>query len=309
MLGHWQPQIDTLNRQGITLIHPDKPQTNHPVKATNDPAEIPAADLVLIMVKTINTAAAARHAATILAPGGLALTLQNGLGNLETIAGIVGHERTALGTTSEGATLLEPGLVRHAGTGQTYLARNLPGGAAGDQIRLAQIEQAASLFNRAGFNTHLVDNADSLIWGKLAVNAGINPITALLQVPNGFLNQNPDAGWIMGQAAAEVAAVARALSISLPFPDPVAQARTVVQSTAANYSSMAQDLARGAPTEIEAICGMVVRYGQQQGVSTPVNQTLLNLIQQQTAHGQWQTALEAQPFEIRQRLVNLLERN
>ena len=306
MLGHWPAQIKRLNQQGISLIHPDGLQSQHPVKATNDPTQIATADLALILVKTPKTAEAAQSAAEILAPTGLAITLQNGLGNLETIADIIGPAQAAQGTTSEGAAILEPGVVRHAGAGQTYLAHSIPDQKDIAPKRLAQLEQAVSLFNQAGFNTQLVENADSLIWGKLAVNAGINPLTALLQVPNGFLAQNKDADWIMSQAANEVAGVAQALKIILPFPDAAVQAREVVQATAPNHSSMAQDVARGAPTEIEAICGVVVRYGQQIGTATPVNQTLLELVQQQTALGQWQDALENQPAAIRQRFDRLL---
>jgi 2-dehydropantoate 2-reductase len=111
----------------------------------------------------------------------------------------------------------------------------------------------------------------------------------------------------MSRAAAEVAAIAQALKISLPYPDPAVQARKVASATAVNRSSMAQDVARGAPTEIEAICGAVVAYGQQLGLPTPVNQTLLALVQQQTTTGQWRDALKNQPAAIRQRLTRLLK--
>jgi 2-dehydropantoate 2-reductase len=309
LLGNWEAQINILNTKGLTLIHPDGRTSQHPTKATNDPATIETADLLLIMVKTPNTAAAAKNAAAILSQDGLAITLQNGLGNLETIAGIIGPERAAQGVTSEGAAMLGPGIVRHAGAGQSYLAESVMGTQVVDKSRAARLKEVANLFNEAGFETQLVKNADSLIWGKLAVNAGINPLTALLQVPNGFLLENDDAHWLMSRAAAEVSAVAQALEIPLPYADAAERAAQVAQATAANYSSMAQDATRGVPTEIEAICGAVVQYGQRIGLPTPVNHTLQELIQRQTTTGQWHDSIPDQPPDIRQRLARLAARN
>lgn len=307
MFGHWQEQIRTINQAGISLIHPDGHTSQHHVQATGNLAKIAGAELILILVKTPHTAEAAESAAKILAPAGLAITLQNGLGNLETISAIIGPKRAAQAVTSEGAAMIEPGFVRHAGPGQTHLAYRVPHQKEISFDRMIQLEQAASLFNQAGFETHLLENADSLIWGKLAVNAGINPLTALLQVPNGFLIENEDARWIMNHAANEVAAIAQALNIPLPFPDAALQARNVAAKTAVNRSSMAQDIARGAPTEIDAICGPVVRFGHRLGLPTPVNQSLLTLVEKQTASGNWKDALNDQPPDIRQRLSRLLK--
>ena len=307
MLGQWEAQLKILNEKGITLLHPNGRRSQYPLKATNDPTSIPAADLVLIMVKTPKTAAAAEHAATILKPDGLVISLQNGLGNLETIANIVGPERAVQGVTSEGAAMLEAGVVRHAGAGQTYLATGVLTGLPTGEQRMAQLKETAALFNKAEFETELVEQADSLIWGKLAVNAGINPLTALLQVPNGFLVENEAARQLMSRAASEAAVVAQALHIPLPYDDAAERAEQVAQATAANHSSMAQDVARGVPTEIEAICGAVVRHGQQLGVPTPINRAWQELIQRQTTTGQWQDALENQPPDIRRAMRQLIK--
>lgn len=118
-----------------------------------------------------------------------------------------------------------------------------------------------------------------LVWGKLAINAGINPLTALLEVPNGELIRRPEARSLMGEAALEVANVAEARGIRLPYANPVEQMEQVAQRTAENDSSMLQDIRRGAPTEINAISGAVVREGQRPGVSAPVNRLLWKLVQ------------------------------
>ena len=227
---------------------------------------LPAADLVLILVKSHQTQRAAQQAQQILAPNGVVLTLQNGVGNLETIRMVVEQNPVALGVTSEGATIVKPGTVRHAGSGQTHLAQTAE--------TAVSIQKFSALLQKAGFHAELSDEVDSLVWGKLAINAGINPLTAMLRVPNGFLAENQIARQMMEAAANEVAQVAQAQNIELPFH---AGRRTleVARATAANHSSMLQDVQRGAQTEIEVICGAVVKYGRKFNVPTPVNALLL----------------------------------
>ena len=122
LLGHWPEQIAVLTREGLTLDGVDGRSTHHPIQATNDPTAVPPTDLALILVKSRQTEQAAQRARQILAPNGLALTLQNGLGNLEKLTAVLGPNHAALGTTSQGATMLQPGTVRHAGHGPTHLA-------------------------------------------------------------------------------------------------------------------------------------------------------------------------------------------
>jgi len=97
-------------------------------------------------------------------------------------------------------------------------------------------------------------------------------------VPNGELLQRPEARELLGLAACEAAAVGLAQGLRLPFDDPIAAAEDVARRTAANHSSMYQDVQRGRPTEIDAICGAVVQAGQRVGVATPVNRTLWLLV-------------------------------
>ncbi|MEJ5223042.1 MAG: ketopantoate reductase C-terminal domain-containing protein, partial [Anaerolineales bacterium] len=117
-----------------------------------------------------------------------------------------------------------------------------------------------------------------LLWGKLIINAAINPLTALLRVPNGALLERPDARLLMGELARETAAVARALGVTLPFDDPAAAAEAVARKTASNHSSMAQDILRGAPTEIDAICGAVARAADRCGMTAPLNTVMWRLV-------------------------------
>jgi 2-dehydropantoate 2-reductase len=220
----------------------------------------------LVLVKSWQTGRAARQLAECLAPSGVALTLQNGLGNREALANVLGEERVALGVTTLGANLLGPGRVRPAGDGTIYLE---------DHPRL---EPLVDLLRNAGLSVEIVPDPEGLVWGKLAINAAINPLTALLEVPNGELLERPSARLLMGELACEAAAAAGALGIRLPYPDPVAAVEAVARRTTANRSSMLQDVQRGAPTEIDAICGAIVKAGEKLGVPVPVNRTFWRLI-------------------------------
>jgi 2-dehydropantoate 2-reductase len=142
-------------------------------------------------------------------------------------------------------------------------------------LALGPIEEA---LRSADFHVNIVDDAQSLIWGKLVINAAINPLTAILRVPNGRLLELPAAREMMKALALETARVAEAENIRLPFPDPIAAAEEVAHRTAANHSSMLQDVLRGAPTEIEAICGAVVTIGQKYDMDTPINWACWKLV-------------------------------
>jgi 2-dehydropantoate 2-reductase len=145
----------------------------------------------------------------------------------------------------------------------------------GEHPRLAPLIE---LLTRSGFKLEVLSDVAALIWGKLAVNAAINPLTALLHMPNGEVISRPSARQLSADLAREVAAVAQAQGILLPYPDPVEISENVAEKTAANHSSMYQDILRGAPTEIDAICGAVVAAGEQTGVPTPANYAMWKLV-------------------------------
>jgi len=124
----------------------------------------------------------------------------------------------------------------------------------------------------AGFSIHETTDLSSLVWSKLIINAAINPLTALLGVANAELLESRAAKKIMSCAAK---------GIQLIFQDPTQAAEEVASATAGNISSMLQDIKRRAPTEIDAICGEIVREGKRVNVPTPVNNLLFQLVQSQ----------------------------
>lgn len=270
LLGRRPAVVETIARDGVAIIQGHR-RRRIPVRATLRASDAATVDLVLMCVKSYDTLQASRDALPAVGAGTLVLTLQNGLNNVETIASIVGRGRTIAGVTAHGATLLEPGVVRHAGEGDTAIGE-LNGG---ETDRLGRV---ATAFRQAGIDVKISTSVASLLWGKLVVNAAINPLTALLKVRNGQLLASADTRALMSAAAREAAGVAAALGIELPYDDPVERVEAVCRLTAANRSSMLQDVERGAQTEIDYISGAIVRQGEALGVPAPVNWTLTHLV-------------------------------
>ena len=266
VLGNWHEGLAALRAEGAGLITTDGITRRYPVHVVDSSNECAGAQLALVMVKAWQTQQAARQLFECLGEQGLAVTLQNGLGNLEVLSDSLGIERTALGVTTTGATLVSPGLVRAGGEGAVSIEAH---------PRLKPLVEA---LRAASFKVNVVTDARSLAWGKLVINAVINPLTALLHVPNGELLEHVETRALMGVLARETAAVAAAEGVALPFDDPVTAAEDVAQRTAANHSSMLQDIQRGAPTEIDAICGEIVRRGEDHNVPVPVNWSMWQLV-------------------------------
>ena len=276
MLGHWPEALAALRTDGVQVVGSDGQMTTAQVRVYDDAAHVPPADFALILVKSHQTAAAAEAVAQFLQPAGIALTLQNGLGNDEILRQKLGDERVAVGVTSQGARLLRPGVVQDTGAGPVTVTK-------GHEV----VERfVVEVLQPAGFDTHLTDNPAQLIWEKLVVNAVINPVTALLQVPNGFLAEHSMAHELVQLITGEVVAVAQAVGVTVS--DPIERVMQVARATAVNRSSMSQDLATGRLTEIEAINGAIAQLGKQYHVKIPANDLLTYLIQLAQNGHNWQ---------------------
>ncbi len=265
-LGTWTEGLQALRDDGIHLLAGSSAERVYPVRVITDPLDAQGVKFALVLVKSWQTGRAARQLASCLAEDGLALTLQNGLGNREALVEALGSPRVALGVTTTGATLEAPARVRAVGDDMISLGVH------------ARLKPLAELLRQAGFVVETVSDTETLLWGKLLINAAINPLTALLDVPNGELLARPSARSLLGAAAKEAAAVAVAGGVRLPYPDPVVTVETIARRTTTNSSSMRQDVRRGAPTEIDAINGAIARFGEQHNVPTPINRTLWQLI-------------------------------
>ncbi len=261
-----------LQQNGLRLLTLEGEERQYVLNVAHQAATIGPCDLVLMQVKAHQTQAAAQQLPALLQAGGIALTLQNGIGNLELMAAVVGPERLLAGVTMLGVTKLDVGRIRHAGQGPIFLGRPPD-----SQVTPQELTAIVEVFQQAGLDCRAAPDIMAVLWHKLLINVGINPVTALTRLPNGQLPIVPAAWQVVTAAVQEACDVAVALGLTPP-PEPLSRVRQVCQATAANRSSMLQDVLGRRRTEIDAINGQIVAHGQQLQVPTPVNALLTNLI-------------------------------
>ena len=270
MLGTWTENIEALNEIGVRFIDQNGDESIHQVEATDDLEKCSGSRLAIVLVKSFQTRDAAGRLANCLVEDGIALTLQNGLGNYEILADVLGDQRVITGVTTLGATLIGPGSVRMGGLGSITIGNH------------ESVDLPADILSQAGLEIEVVSDTSSLVWGKLVINASINPLTALMGVRNGDLLENSFARNLMELITVETAEVARGYGIELPYDDPVQMVEDVARKTADNYSSMYIDMHRSGPTEIDAISGAIVHVGEKINVPTYFNKMMWMLVKART---------------------------
>ena len=275
----WHEHVDAINRNGLQIEREGVTRVAR-IPATTDPGKIDRTELVILFVKSTQTEKASAIGRRLAGDKGLVLTLQNGMGNADIVAENIDPEKILAGTTSHGATLLKAGSIRHAGVGPTTL-----GAWSTTETGLENARRVAEFFTTAGIETEAVNDVHNVVWNKLLINIGINAITALTGIKNGQLLDLESTRDISRAAVEEAMTVARAAGVSIN-EDAVEHVLTVAQATAANRSSMGQDVDHRRQTEISTINGYIVRQAGKLGLHAPVNQTLTALVETLQYHYQ-----------------------
>ncbi|NIA04952.1 MAG: 2-dehydropantoate 2-reductase [Proteobacteria bacterium] len=270
LLDHRAARAQLLNEHGLRLQENGRTIVCR-LRVTADPEVIGHCDVLFLCVKALAVASALAGIFPLLAPQTLLIAMQNGIGHLAILAR--SPCSTAAGITSEGATLLGPGHVRHCGSGITRLGLLL----AGHDVALPRLQEITRLLNAAGLPAEITRHPLRHIWAKLFVNVGINALSAIYRRTNGQLLTSESIREQMQKAVNEAVAIARAQDIPI-IDDPVTATFKVCRTTRNNVSSMLQDVLHQRPTEIDAINGAVVAAGEQLGIATPVNRELVRQI-------------------------------
>jgi 2-dehydropantoate 2-reductase len=261
--------IEVLVSTGLTLEDGGRKQ-RIPVHATRETVSIGKADLVLFLVKAYHTDKAVSDALVLQKENTVFLTLQNGLGNEETICKQLDPGKVILGVTNHGATFLGPGRIRHAGWGKTYIGEL-------DGKVTPRATQIARLFTGAGIESAVSSNIQSLVWNKLFINVGINAVAAITGLRNGGLLDRPETLRLMEALVSEAVAVARKKGIPIEG-NPLEKVKAVAEATRENRCSMGQDIDNRRRTEIDVINGAVVREAERFGIAVPYNQMITDLV-------------------------------
>ncbi|MGH3079294.1 MAG: ketopantoate reductase family protein [Gaiellaceae bacterium] len=264
-----RPHVDAINANGLRLTGAGDVHAR--LRATSDAGELPSCDFGIVATKAMHTEAAIAATAHALADGAVA-TVQNGVGNEETLARRVA--RVIRGTTFPAGKILEPGVVQWDVKGDTTLGPFEPSPAP-----MAEIERLADACTRGGMPTHAVPDARPAQWRKVIFNAATSPVGALTGLTHGRVCERPDLRALVTSLVDEGKAVAAAQGIALDAdPEELIDHAARPDVAYDHKASMLQDVEARRATEIDYLNGGIARFGRELGVETSLNDAVTALV-------------------------------
>ena len=269
LIDGWPAHVDAINREGLR-IGGIRGEAVVRARAATSPEGLGPFDAAIVLVDTNHTRRGAEMALACLAPDGFAMTMQNGIGNVETLIDVLGRARVVPGLSYHSAAMAGPGHVMHTNAGKTWLGE-LDGQ---PSARTAAMHEA---LNRAEMDAVVVPDIMSTIWTKWVLNCAVNPVAAVTGLRVGEIGGNSGVDAFQTKIIDEILAVLAAKGVTLTDPDIKATIKTLCR-TKFNKPSMLQHVEAGRRTEIASLNAAAVRLGQEAGVPTPMNEALVALI-------------------------------
>ncbi|NNN18672.1 MAG: ketopantoate reductase family protein [Acidimicrobiaceae bacterium] len=269
LISRNRDHIDWVSQNGLTLIEDSGEMLTRPY-VTDDADSVGFVDLVILLVKSFDTRTAMTDSAGLVGPGTTVLSLQNGLGNEDVLVELFGQSRVLFGRTFVGGDAVAPGRIVTGLKGKPTIIGELNGKIS---VRSSEISE---LFNASGLKTEISQNILGVIWNKLLVNVSTGALAGITGLSYGYLYQVPALLETAMAAVNEGIAIARARGITLISQDAEAIWLSAGQGQPASFrTSILQSLDRKSKTEIDFINGALVRLGEEMGIATPVNRTLV----------------------------------
>lgn len=269
LLDTWADHIETIKRDGL-LLEDHHGTQRIAVPATTKSEDIAPVDFAIIFVNANTTTEAGKTAAKLLKPEGCVQTLQNGIGNFDALADVLGADRVMAGLSFASAAIKKPGHALHTHTGPTWLGEQ-------DGKTSARLTALVEAIGAADLNPSPVDNIVSIIWDKWILNSSINAVCAITGLREGEISRTPEVDAFQDRILDEIYAVIKAKKIPISSNDGRAFIKKQCH-TKFNKPSMLQHMEAGKQTEIDALNGAVVRLGREAGVPTPFNEALVAMI-------------------------------
>jgi 2-dehydropantoate 2-reductase len=269
LLGR-KPHVDVIKNKGLQII--GKTIFNEKLSSTNNIKNInKKIDLIILTVKSYDTAIALSQIINLVDNNTIILTIQNGLDNLEKIKQRFNSEQIIGGVTTQGALFVKPGLIKHTGIGVTFL-----GELNGNHSN--RMKNIVRLFNNSKISTKLTSNILEEIWIKGIINSSINPLTTIFRCKNGYLLKNPILFNMVKLICDESSNIAIKEGFDIDYDDVFKRNIDVIKDTCDNYSSMYQSFIKNKKTEIDSINGKFISTGKKLNADTYINQILVKLI-------------------------------
>jgi 2-dehydropantoate 2-reductase len=265
LVDHRSERARNLEAAGI-LVQGVRGDRHVRVKTTAASNSLGTADLIIVCVKAYDTDRALGLHHSLVGSSTTVWSVQNGLGNVETMARLIPVDRIVGGSTTMGANLLAPGRVHHAGEGETFIGEL-------DGTLSPRVELIAKVVSAAGIRVQARSDIQQLIWRKVLINVAINALTAILRVRNGVLVEHESTMRVMEEAVREAVRAAANRGVHFQEDEALAQAKEVARRTEGNRSSMLADILAGRRTEIDYINGAIAAMAP-----APVNCVLADLV-------------------------------
>ena len=262
--------VDAINEDGVRIREKDGSVGHYAPKAYADSSELGIQDLIIIFVKSMFTVSALESNKALIGPDTYLMTLQNGAGHEGKLLRFADRKHVIIGSTQHNSSVIEPGFINHGGSGITSI-----GLLDGDSSPIAYIAES---FSACGFECHTENNVQKQIWKKLFTNTAASSLTALFQVPLGFIHSNPDADSIMHELCREAVAVADSFGLDFDVDEVIADVEKVLINAPEGYTSIYADIRDGRKTEVDTISGAVVEAAHEQGIAVPYHEMLVRCI-------------------------------
>lgn len=263
-------RVNTICAHGIRVREADGDRVFHPTAVTSAQNLAPM-DLIIVFVKAMYTVQALQENRHLIDGGTYLMTLQNGTGHEAKLMQFADADHIIIGSTQHNSSIIEEGYVNHGGGGETYIGK-----LSGDSAQLSRI---AENFTACGFDCSCSDNVKKQIWSKLFLNTSASSLTGILQVPLGFILENPHARFLMEQLVSEAVMVANKEGFaSFDEAEVVEGIRAVLQNAKNGYTSIYADIKNGVRSEVDTISGSVVEIASRLGIDVPYHKMVVEMV-------------------------------
>ena len=245
---------------------------SHTIKlpAQTTSGDLPSGDLAIIFTDSNSTPDAAKAAKKLLKPDGFALTLQNGIGNVEALVAELGRERVIAGVSMNSAANPAAGRSAYTNVGMTSIGEL-------DGRDSARVKEVAAMLNKAEIPTEIIPDPMNWIWGKFVLNCGVNALAAITGLRSGEMYRTPEVSALQDRVIDEIMAVVERKKLNLPEKDPRKKIKAHCRIRY-NKPSMMQHIEQGRRTEIDALNGALVREAKALGIATPYNEAVVAVV-------------------------------
>lgn len=264
-----EDHIRKIQSDGITI---EGVRGTHVIRlpAQSDHAGLPPGDLAIIFTDSNSTREAAKAAKQLLKPDGFALTLQNGIGNVEALIDELGKQRVIAGVSMNSAANPAAGRSAYTNVGMTSIGEL-------DGRDTARVKQVAEMLNKAEIPTEIIPDPMNWIWGKFVLNCGVNALAAITGLRGGEIYRTPEVSVLQDRVIDEIMAVVERKNVKLPESDPRKKIKDHCRIRY-NRPSMMQHIDQGRRTEIDSLNGALVREAKALGIATPYNEAVVAVV-------------------------------